>query len=398
MSYFEQEKNINCAAKATSENLDETRVLLQSALLENERLEEALKVQANQYKNLIQHMPFELVALLDNNLNYTMVEGRLITLNKPLGELHVVGKQIKDALPSEIYSKIEPYLSEIFIRKESIIEFQYENKSYIMKLIPLLNQSGYQLGIIEFIYKEIEHKTFEDSNSLQETEKELTELRNRFISLVSHEFRTPLTTILSSAELMEFYGEKWTWEKVLKHIGFIKLSVTSMTTLLNDILIIGKAESDKLSFDPYEFDISAFGLKLIEDVQFVDGSNHKIKFNQVGSDFNIYADWKLIRNILWNLLTNATKYSAQGTIVDFELKCESDKIIFNIKDQGIGIPQNDYSRLFEPFHRGKNVGNIPGTGLGLAIVKRCVDRHSGDITISSIEGVGTNIQVIIPLH
>jgi signal transduction histidine kinase len=337
------------------------------------------------------------VALLDNNLIYTMVEGRFVTQNEPLAALHVVGKHISEALPSEIYSKIETYLSYIFTRTESLIEFHYENKSYIMKLIPLLDQSGYQLGTIEFIFRSTDHKILEVSNSLQETEKELTELRNRFISLVSHEFRTPLTTILSSAELMEFYGEKWAWEKVLKHIGFIKSSVTSMTTLLNDILIIGKAESDKLSFDPYEFDISAFGLKLVEEVQFADEARHKINFIQSGSDFNVFADWKLIRNILWNLLTNATKYSAQDTTVDFELKRETDKIVFTIKDQGIGIPQNDRSRLFEPFHRGKNVGNIPGTGLGLAIVKRCIDRHLGEINISSIEGFGTTIQVVIPL-
>ncbi|NWJ47542.1 MAG: HAMP domain-containing histidine kinase [Chloroflexi bacterium] len=397
MSYFEQEKNTNYTAKAISENLDETRLLLQEALREKERLEEALKLQAYQNKTLIQNMPFELVALLDNNLIYTMVEGRFVTQNEPLAELHVVGKHIRETLPSEIYSKIETYLSDIFIRIESIIEFHYENKSYIMKLIPLLDQSGYQLGTIEFIFKGTDHKIFEVSNSLQETEKELTELRNRFISLVSHEFRTPLTTILSSAELMEFYGEKWAWEKVLKHIGFIKSSVTSMTTLLNDILIIGKAESDKLSFDPYEFDIAAFGLKLVEEVQFADETSHKINFSQEGSDFNVFADWKLIRNILWNLLTNATKYSAQDTIVEFELKREPDKIVFTIKDQGIGIPQNDRSRLFEPFHRGNNVGNIPGTGLGLAIVKRCIDRHLGEINISSIEGVGTTIQVVIPL-
>jgi PAS domain S-box-containing protein len=240
-------------------------------------------------------------------------------------------------------------------------------------------------------------------------EKELTELKSRFIAMASHEFRTPLTTIQSSSELLEYYSQTWVHEKKIAHFHRIQTSVKHMTKLLNDVLIIGRAEAGKLTFEPALLDLESFCHNLVEELQVNDTHQHTISFTcvrELEKSANIdpslvqskllYMDETLLRQILENLLSNAIKYSPQGSVIEFALKYSLTQAVFQIRDQGIGIPIKDQPLLFESFHRATNVGTIAGTGLGLAIVKKCVDIHKGQVAIESEIGVGTTFTVTLP--
>ncbi|MEA5551406.1 PAS domain S-box protein [Anabaena cylindrica UHCC 0172] len=230
-----------------------------------------------------------------------------------------------------------------------------------------------------------------------EKEKELNELKSRFISMTSHEFRTPLSTILSSSELLEHYRHRWTQEKQLTHLRRIQSAVERITEMLNDILMIGKAEAGKLEYRPLFFDLVEYCRHLVEELQLNLKNQHLLSFSSDYESISCYMDDKLVGHILSNLLSNALKYSPDGTLVKFTLTCKNRQAVFEIQDQGIGIPEEDIPRLFESFHRAKNVGNILGTGLGLAIVKKCVDIHQGSIHVISQVGWGTKFTVKLPM-
>jgi signal transduction histidine kinase len=244
-------------------------------------------------------------------------------------------------------------------------------------------------------------------------EKELGELKSNIISVVSHEYRTPLTTILSSTELLEQYSHQWHDEKKQRHFQRIQTSVHRLTQLVNDVLLINKAEAGKLEFNPVPLNLVALCRELVEDLQLTAKTQHSISFDCQGSCSSAYLDDRLVRQLLTNLLSNAIKYSPEGGNIQFDLVFEHDSAVietsagalvrtsavtFRIRDQGIGIPPEDQAQLFDAFYRSSNVGTISGTGLGLAIVKKCVDLHGGQIAVESEVGLGTTFTVILPLN
>ena len=251
----------------------------------------------------------------------------------------------------------------------------------------------------------------EDLKQALEKEKELNKLKNNFISMTSHEFRTPLSTILSSSELLENYQHKWEEEKKLKHFTRIKRAVQHMNNLLNDVLFFGKAEARKIDCDPSLLDLVGYSKEVIEDVQINQiinainlsdintDINTDIKINFINNETRLIGkiDEKMLRHILNNLLSNAIKYSKPGTTVNFTLSSQQGRAVFEIEDEGIGIPSEDLPFLFDSFHRCNNVENIQGTGLGLSIVKKCVDMLQGEINVTTEVGVGTKFTIIIPL-
>ncbi|HEY9696812.1 MAG TPA: PAS domain S-box protein [Trichocoleus sp.] len=234
-------------------------------------------------------------------------------------------------------------------------------------------------------------------------EKELSELKSHFVSNTSHEFRTPLSTILSSADLIEFYLEQGTVDRIPEHIRRIQTTAVSMTNLLNDILILEKAEVNKLPFVPAPIDLEEFCAELVEEMRLNDHNSHLLTLDiqhedNPNSGREAQMDERLLRQIFSNLLGNALKYSPTDTTVRFSLVCHNNNAHFAVQDQGIGIPPKDQARLFEPFHRASNVGAISGSGLGLAIVKRSIDIHGGSIAVMSHPETGTTVQVTLPLQ
>ncbi|MBD1877396.1 ATP-binding protein [Coleofasciculus sp. FACHB-T130] len=231
-----------------------------------------------------------------------------------------------------------------------------------------------------------------------EKEKQLSELKSRFWFMVAHEFRNPLTAILSSAELLESYSHELTELRKREYFYLIQTSVHSLNNLLNEVLEFGKADEGKLECKPKPLDLVCFCRDLVDHMQFSSGSKHRIIFTNQGDCTDACLDEKLLRHIFSNLLGNAIKYSPEGSNIYFELLCENGEAVFQVKDNGIGIPPGDRELLFDSFHRATNVSSIPGHGLGLTIVKKCLDLQSGEIAVNSEVGVGTTFTVMLPLN
>ncbi len=228
-------------------------------------------------------------------------------------------------------------------------------------------------------------------------EKELSELKSNFVSLVSHEFRTPLGIILSSSEVLERYLERLEPEQRLEHLQAIRKSVRRMVGLMEEVLVLGKVEAGQMEFKPAPIDLAAFCSRLSDEV--LSATHHRcpIHFRAEPLPPGASGDENLLRHIFTNLLANAVKYSPPGCPVEFLVGDVAGQAVFRVKDQGVGIPATDQEQLFKAFHRGRNVGHLPGTGLGLSIVKRCVELHQGKIQVESGEGLGTTFTVRLPL-
>ncbi|MBD2509201.1 hybrid sensor histidine kinase/response regulator [Nostoc muscorum FACHB-395] len=227
---------------------------------------------------------------------------------------------------------------------------------------------------------------------------ELNQFKSEFVSMLSHDIRNPLNTILLAAGLLQNQDERLTKEKKLNHLQMIRSAIKNMAKLLDEVTFIGRADSGRLGYELICIDLEAFCRQMVEEVRLIANEKHlTLVFASFGQLDEALWDESLLRHILGNLLSNAIKYSLPGGIVRFELIGQEKTVIFRIQDSGIGIPQEDQRRLFQPFQRADNVGNIPGTGLGLAIVKKCVDAHGGEIIVNSQVEVGTTFTVTLPL-
>jgi PAS domain S-box-containing protein len=227
-------------------------------------------------------------------------------------------------------------------------------------------------------------------------EKELSEMKSRFSSMVSHEFRTPLATIQSSTDLLNRYGAQLNEEQKTGHLIKIQAQVQHLTNLLENILTISRSEALTLEFHPAWLDLEALCREVVLDMQLI-AAQHEIVFSTKGMCGRVLLDGNLIRQVIANLLSNAVKYSPSGTKILLDLICEGNSITICVEDNGIGIPDEDRKYLFESFHRAANVGSIAGTGLGLAIVKQVIDQHKGTIQVESKLGNGTKFTINLPI-
>lgn len=234
----------------------------------------------------------------------------------------------------------------------------------------------------------------EDMRRALEKERELSELKTSFVALASHEFKSPIATILSSVELLEDFGGKLPAAQRAEVIGLVKGALRRMTDMLDQVLLIGRAEAQGLVFQPRPLDAAAFCAEVIAEARRA-ASGASIAFRQRGAAGRRQLDESLLRHALGNLLSNAIKYS-RGKPVALELEADDGMLRFRVSDQGIGIPDEDRARLFSTFHRGANALELEGTGLGLAIVKHCVERHGGTVAVESELGRGTTFTVSVP--
>lgn len=255
-------------------------------------------------------------------------------------------------------------------------------------------------------------------------ERELNDLRSRIVTMVSHEYRTPLTTILSSAELLEHYGEKWPSEKRQQHLKRIQSAAKHMTHLVSDVVSISQFEAGELQFQPAKVNLKALCLEALADlVPKGDGMAESPAQNRIQVRFQgeldaVILDGNLVKQILGSVLENAVKYSGSDSEVSLQVRCqdlpqiseeermalggsgdlaEHKLVVFRVEDRGIGIDPQELLEIFNPFYRGHNIGNIPGTGLGLAIAKKCAELHGGKIAVASTVGVGTAVTVTLPV-
>jgi PAS domain S-box-containing protein len=261
-------------------------------------------------------------------------------------------------------------------------------------------------GMFDFGYQSVQLVTAIDITDYKQAESELfqaleqakrlSELRERFVSMLCHQFRTPLNVVSFSADLLRRHIHQWTEEKNRSYLDLIQSAVKEISHLLDDILLFGKAESAKLEFQPRRIDVESFCRDILVQIQLASGNQKSINFICRGHTTAAYLDPKLLQHILNNLLSNAIKYSPISSVVNLEVDYQHENIVFRVKDAGIGIPVVDQEDIFEPFYRGSNVENIAGTGLGLAIVKMLVELHQGQVLIESEAGFGTIFTIILP--
>jgi PAS domain S-box-containing protein len=334
-------------------------------------------------------------------------EGEVIDANARMAELfdvpreEIIGGAIRDAHPPEALDAAQAALAEL--RQEGSVRFQvpclrHDGSRFWGEISASLIQLNGET-VVQGIVRDItaQKRTAEHLQQALEKERELGELKSRFVSMASHELRTPLATIQSSAELAGLFMNRGTGEKADKHLVRIQKNVGKMTELLEDVLLFGRAESGRLPFRPEPVDLGSVARELLRDVRQGLGADHVFEVEGVEAAGTIEADEQLIRLTLSNLLSNAVKYSDAGSTVTVAFERGEDVVRCAVTDAGIGIPEADQERLFEPFHRAENVGTIGGTGLGLSIVKEAVDLHGGSIAVESACDEGTTFRVAVPV-
>ncbi|MEH2232232.1 MAG: ATP-binding protein [Nostoc sp.] len=227
-------------------------------------------------------------------------------------------------------------------------------------------------------------------------EKQLNVFKSQIITTVSHEYRTPLTSILAAASTLVKHSQQLDESKQHRFLGIIEQKARYMSKLVDNMLLVNQLELEKPKFQPISVDLLQFFSDLLEQERETVGDRHELIFKITGNQHGFWGDRGLLQQIFINLMSNAIKYSPDGGSVEFHLIGKESEAIFYIQDSGIGIPMADRENLFQSFSRGSNVDTIPGTGLGLAIAKACVELHSGNITLSSEVGQGTKVTVSLP--
>ncbi len=313
----------------------------------------------------------------------------------------ITDRKAQEVIIAKANEELKQYSLEIFNLNTDLEKRVRERTEELGALIQKLEHINNELAVEIKERKQAEElleTKREELKAALDKERELSELKSRFVTMASHEFRTPLSTILSSVTLISKYNEPGQDEKRIKHIERIKSSVHNLTSILNDFLSLGKLEEGKIQCHPSEFDITTFSGDLTSELREVSKKGQTISYIHTGSKIRVTLDKNLTRNICLNLLSNAIKYSDEGSAIEFKTTTDEQRLTISVTDQGIGIPENEQQHIFERFFRANNASNIQGTGLGLNIVKKYAELMQGEVLFRSEYGKGTTFEVSLPLE
>lgn len=402
LSYFKNDNNelmvLAFVIDVTERKRQEKEIIELNARLE-EKVEDRTKELKDSYQlfsEIARNFPKGTINVFDKKLNYIFVEGQEL-YKLGIKSEQLVGSNYLTRLPNKISKKIEPILQKVFKGEAKTFEIENNNSFYQINAVPLpsLDKNIERILVVE---KNItEEKIAEEKiKKALEKEKELNELKTRFVSMASHEFRTPLSAIYSSATIISKYTEKENQEKREKHISRIKSTVGSLTQILNDVLSLSKAEEGVEKVINKNIEVESFFYEIKEEVQTIAKRKQIITHSHIG-DKTIYSDSNLIKKITLNLLSNAIKYSYDKGCIYLKTKAKHNVLTIRVVDNGIGIPKEEQKKLFNRFFRAKNAANIEGTGLGLNIVKKYVELLKGTINFTSSLEKGTTFTIQIPL-
>jgi two-component system sensor kinase FixL len=379
-------------------------VLLLAYLFTGQRVAESDRMELEQRMSfLVQHIKDYAIFLIDP-------EGRVMSWNKGAEQIkgyteaEILGKPISVFYTEEDNQRGEPLLN----LRRALDDGRYESVGLRKRkdgtifyadvvFTPIYDDRGGLKGFIK-ITRDIsdQKRSEEDMLGALKREKELNEMKSRFVTLASHEFKTPLSVILSSVSLIEKYPETEQQDKRFKHIQRIKSNVDNLRKILNDFLSLEKLEGGIVKNEPMRVDAAVILREAIQDLEPSLKEGQEIRLQGEGEARPVRVDAQLFRNVLNNLLSNAIKYSPEQSAIDCVLHYLPEALEIEIRDRGIGIPMEEQEQLFERFFRASNSIGIPGTGLGLSIVRKYLDLMGGGIRLVSSPGLGTTITVTLP--
>ncbi|MCX6046753.1 MAG: PAS domain S-box protein [Chloroflexi bacterium] len=368
-------------------------------ITELKRVAEALREQRDFLQLVINSVP-DLITVNDNTGRFQMVNERAAQIYG-LTSAQMIGKTDAEVNPNP--GEVAYFLQTdhetldsgqmVFIPEQTILGRYYQTSK-----IPLKNQSGQLDRLLAVSFDITERKQSEQA--LQQAlhkEKELGELKSRFFSMASHEFRTPLTSILLLLETLQFYRRKLTEQQIEQRLGRIQEQVNHLKAVMEDVLQLARLQAHRAALNRISLDLDVLCRSVIDELQSQPGGPHQLSYTFDDTLGRVELDQKLMRQIITNLVSNAIKYSPIDKPIFVRFTFADPALVFQVQDEGIGIPEADLLHLFEPFHRANNVGTISGTGLGLTIAKEAVELHGGTITVESLVDVGTTFTVRIPL-
>jgi PAS domain S-box-containing protein len=356
---------------------------------------------------LLRHQLFDLLPVARSRMIDSLDDGmlvldaaeRVITYNPAVARLvawptgDVTGRPLASA-NSVLAAHISPHLHQAAGRP---VEVQFDAPARWLEVhITPLEEFGRTAGYLLIVHDISERRRAE--HALQEAlarEKELSQLKSRFVSLVSHEFRTPMSIIQTSTDLLKMRLARMKLDVADDKLDVIGLQVQYMATLMDEVLSLERIQTGRMKFEPVRQDVVGVCQQIISELNTPDSKRLALTLPDPPLEMDV--DKRLLRLILHNLLSNALKYSPADTPVHCQLVLHTDGVQFEVTDHGIGIPEDEQPCLFEPFHRASNVGSTPGTGLGLSIVKHAVDLHGGRLALTSRPGEGTSLRVWLPL-
>lgn len=347
--------------------------------------------------SIAENFPDAVVMALDRKMKFVFIGGtETATLKK--SPKYWMGKSITENFHPSINANGITQLKKVFDGEPVEYEVVSSAQSYRVTATPITNEDGDTEEILVIVRNitatvRLEHNL----KRAQQKEKEFNILRSRFVTLASHEFRTPLSTILTSVFLLENYtGDDYEQEK-LSYIDKIKRAVHSLTDLLNNFLAIGKLEEGKIKVELSDVELKPFLEGILQEVVSIKKVRQDIVFQFESEKDWIQTDKQLLRHIVVNLLTNAIKYSPSHEEIRLDAQVASDTLVIRVEDKGTGIPEHEQSHIFKRFFRGQNASNIDGTGLGLNLVKKYVRLLKGTIQFTSEVNKGSIFTVRIPL-
>lgn len=377
------------------ENEEELQRMKESLELKVRERTRELRESENLHKSIARNFPSGVISIFDRSYKYLFAEGQgLYELGIESADL--IGIDYLDRIDEVARKKVKKELDEVFKGTPRNFEIEVGNRTYLLNATPLSFDNDVVDKIL--VVEQNVSRQKEVARKLEETlnkERELTEMKSRFVSMASHEFRTPLTTINSSASLILKYVEKEDLEKIPKHSERIKNAVHNLTSILNDFLSFEKLEAGKVNARFTEQNLPEVLFETFEDMTESLKPNQKIVYKGP-KELTISTDELMLKNTVINLLSNAVKYSKVGTDIIVGVEDLGDRVKVVIQDFGVGIPEKDQKNLFTRFFRAGNVTNIEGTGLGLNIVLRYLDLLNGDISFESKEAEGTTFFITLP--
>ena len=380
-------------AKEAKDKLEKLNVELEKRVEERSK---ALKDSQEMYKMIARNFPNGVINVLDRDLNYIFAEGMEMYRLGITSEV-LIGTSFISRISLDIREEVEQQLLSVFEGNDVSFELNTDGRTYIIYAVAMKGEQD-EVNQVLMVSQNVTgmKKAEQQTKRALEKERHLNELKSRFVSMASHEFRTPLTSAMNSLTLLSKYiFVEGSEDKQERHVHRINSAILHLTNILNDFLSIDKLEEGKVAIHISEIDLPMFIEEAIEDMGGMQKTDQIINYNHEGLQL-LSTDKMMLKTILNNLLSNAIKYSPNGSIVTLDTSLDKDWFTIVVKDEGVGIPEEEQHQLFERFFRAKNVTEIQGTGLGLNIVKKYVEMVDGEISFVSENGEGTTFTIRIP--